>query len=381
MIRFAALALCAIACSRSQAVSDQDLPGLVVEAKKPEAPIDVDRAARDPSELGRALARPYRVMLAAIGPHSVGVNSAITVEEGGKTVSEITDHAQIDNGEVGTYHAVYANSADYGRETLYVGGTLYLRPRYQRWHARDPEAPDEPAALRDQYFDAVAATWDLLAPGAELTDRGPLEVAGRPGRKIEIVLDADSRRAPGEPIAQRRWREGRSVDAIAGEIVLDADKGVPLTVKLSGTVGFTRDGRHFTMKTSVDSAVSGVGTNTVVAAPPDAEVVATPERMREVDDRDYLLHGIAPPLRRNADGTAVTPTPNMAGSDKAPVPAARPPVPAAKPPEKSDKGDKSKTKSGDKPRPGDKAKPGDKAESNKSRTDAPRRAKPDGATP
>jgi hypothetical protein len=136
------------------------------------------------------------------------------------------------------------------------------------------------------------------------------------------------------------------------------------------------------MKTSVDSAVSGVGTNTVVAAPPDAEVVATPERMREVDDRDYLLQGIAPPLRRNADGTAVTPTPNMAaGSDKAPVPAARPPE---KPPEKSDKGDKSKNKSGDKKpaRSTDKAGSGDKAESNKSRSDAPpRRAKPDGATP
>src|SRR5882762_6894831 len=102
MIRFAALALCAAACSRSQAVSDQDLPGLVVEAKKPEAPIDVERAARDPGELGRALARPYRVMLAAIGPHSVAVNSSITVEEAGKTVRALTDHAQVDNGEVGT---------------------------------------------------------------------------------------------------------------------------------------------------------------------------------------------------------------------------------------------------------------------------------------
>src|SRR5438046_2531658 len=100
MIRFAVLALCAAACSRTQAVSDQDLPGLVVEARKPEAPIDVERAARDPAELGRALIRPYRAMLAALGPHSVAVNSVLTVEEGGKPVSDLSDHAQIDNGEV-----------------------------------------------------------------------------------------------------------------------------------------------------------------------------------------------------------------------------------------------------------------------------------------
>ena len=34
-------------------------------------------------------------------------------------------------------------------------------------------------------------------------------------------------------------------------------------------------------------------------------MIATPERRREVDDRDYLLQGIAPPLRRNPDGTAI----------------------------------------------------------------------------
>jgi hypothetical protein len=315
MIRFALLALCAAACSRSQGVSDEDLPGLVVEAQKPEAPIDIERAARDPAELGRALARPYRAMLAALGPHSVAVNTAITVVEGGKQVSELTDHAQIDNGDSGTYRAAYTNSADYGRETTFTGGMLYLRPRYQRWHARAPEAPDEPAQLRDRYFEAVAATWDLLAPGADLTDRGPLEVAGRPGRKIEIAHASDPRQVPAEPIAQRRWREARSIDAAAGEIVLDAERGVPLVVKLTGVVGFTRDGRRFAMKVSVDSLISGLGTTAAITPPPEGEVVTTPERLREVDDRNYLLQGIAPPLRRSPDGTAIPPVPHGKGSE------------------------------------------------------------------
>jgi hypothetical protein len=319
MIRFAVLALCSAACGRSHGVADQDLPGLVVEARKADPPIDVDRATKDPAELGRALARPYRVTLAVLGPHGIAVNTTATVEEAGKPVSELSDHAQIDNGDDGSYRAVYTNSADYGRETTFTSGKLYLRPRYQRWHARAPEAPDEPAALRDEYAAAVAATWDLLAPGAELADRGPIEVSGRAGRKISVSRSADPDQPPAEPLSQRKWRERRSVDAVSGEIVLDADKGVPLAVKLTGSIGFTRDGRRFTMKISVDSTISGLGSPAMILAPADGEVVATPERLREVDDRDYLLQGIAPPLRRNPDGTAVPPTPiAKPGSDTVP---------------------------------------------------------------
>jgi hypothetical protein len=49
--------------------------------------------------------------------------------------------------------------------------------------------------------------------------------------------------------------------------VLDADKGVPLAVKLAGTIGFQKDGKRFTLEVSVDSAVSGVGTVTPITAP------------------------------------------------------------------------------------------------------------------
>jgi hypothetical protein len=93
---------------------------------------------------------------------------------------------------------------------------------------------------------------------------------------------------------------------------------VPLSVKLTGTVVFTRDGRRFTMKVSVDSSASEIGRAAAIAAPPADQVVSTPERLREVDDRDFLLQGIAPPLRRNPDGTAVTPAPKMTGSGSSP---------------------------------------------------------------
>lgn len=371
MLRLSVLALCAAACGRARGVSDQDLTGLVVEARKPEAAIDVERAARDPGELGRALARPYRTMLAALGPHSVSVNSVITVTEAGQQVSDLSDHAQIDNGPGGAFHAVYTNSADYGRETTFTDGKLYLRPRYQRWHAREPEAPDEPAELRDRYFDAVAATWDLLAPAAQLTDRGPLEVAGRAGRKIEITHAAEPRDPAPETVTQRKWREARTIDELTGEVVLDRERGVPLAVKLSGKVGFLRDGKRFAMAVSVDSAISGLGTTSVIVPPAEGDIVATPERRREVDDRDYLLQGIAPPLRRNPDGTAIPPQPRLHSGDPAPA------VNAADKAGKAKADDKASKPRSDRP-----GKPGDgKPDRPRRSDDAGRKSRPEEAKP
>jgi hypothetical protein len=315
MRRALLFATLALGCGRSEGIPDEELGGLVIAPKTKAAPIDVGRAVKDPRELGRALALPYHDVIAALGPHTYTITTETTVEEGGKQVSLLSDTTKIELGAKNAFQAVYTNSADYGREAIYADGKLFLRPRYQRWHGRDPEAPEEPAQLRDSFFVPIPATWDLLAPGAELTDQGTAQVAGRNGRKIAVKLSPSPAKPPAEPLQQRKWREKRSIEALTGEIVIDADKGVPLSVKLAGSVGFSRDGRRFTMKVSLNGTASAIGQAVAVAAPPPDQVVATPERLREVDDRDFLLQGIAPPLRRNPDGTAVTPQPKLAGSN------------------------------------------------------------------
>lgn len=313
MIRAVLAATLALAaCGRSQGVEDRDLGGLVVAPKPEDKPVDTGRAAKDPAELGRALGKAHHAW--GIGPHTLSISTATTVEEGGKPADELSDHTTLELGEHGAFHALYTNSADYGREVTFTGGQLYLKPRYQKWHQRAPEAPDEPAQIEDQMAGAVFATWDLLAPGIELTDQGQTQVGGRAGRKIAVKLSPSPGKPPAEPLTQRKWREKRTIDAVSGEIVLDAEKGVPLHVALTGTIGFTRDNRHFVMKVSVQSDVSGIGTAATIQTPAADDVVATPERLREVDDRDFLLQGIAPPLRKNADGTAVPPAPAAAGS-------------------------------------------------------------------
>jgi hypothetical protein len=312
MIRAVLAATLALgACGRGQGVDDRDLGGLVIAPKSAQA-IVLDRAVKDPAELARALAQPHHTW--GLGPHTVAISTASTVEEAGKPVESLSDHTTLELGDQGAFHAIYTNSADYGREVVFAKGMLFLRPRYQKWHQRTPETPDEPAQIADELDGAVAATWDLLAPAVELTDQGAVQVGGRAGRKIAVKQTPSPRPNPKEPLAQRAWREQRTIDGVTGEIVLDADKGVPLHVSLSGNVGFTRDHRQFTMKLSVQSDVSGIGTTTTITAPAGDDVVATPERLREVDDRDFLLQGIAPPLRKNADGSPVAPAPAAAGS-------------------------------------------------------------------
>jgi hypothetical protein len=313
MIRAVLAATLALAaCGRSQGVEDRDLGGLVVAPKTADKPVELDRAAKDPAELGRALGKPHHAW--GLGPHTLSMSTATTVEEAGKPSDELSDHTTLELGDKDAFHGVYTNSADYGREVTYVGGQLYLKPRYQKAHQRAPEAPDEPAQIEDDMAGALFATWDLLAPGVELTDQGPAQVGGRAGRKIAVKLSPSPRKPAAEPLAQRKWREKRSIDAVSGEIVLDAEKGVPLHVALTGTIGFTRDNRKFTMKVNLQADVSGIGTPATIQTPAPDDVVATPERLREVDDRDFLLQGIAPPLRKNPDGTAVTPAPAAAGS-------------------------------------------------------------------
>lgn len=321
LLLFATLAL---GCGRNEGIPDDKLGGLVIAPKTKADAIDVGKAGKDPKELGRALSLPYHDVIAVLGPHTYSISTSTVVDEGGVKVNELSDLTKLELGDKGAFHGEYTNSADYGREVIFAGDKLYLRPRYQRWHGRDPEPPDEPVQIRDSFFVPIAATWELLAPGIELTDMGPAQVSGRAGKKIAIKLAPEKRANPAEPLTQRKWREKRSIEAVSGEVVIDADKGVPLSVKLTGTIGFTRDGRHFTMKVTLDATASAIGTAVAVTAPPSDQVVATPERLGEVDDRDFLLQGIAPPLRRNPDGTAVTPQPKGLGSA---APPAEPPQP------------------------------------------------------
>jgi len=303
----AAAVLAVAACGSSGGTPDDELPGLVHAAKDAEPALDAARAAKDPSVLAAAIAMPQHRVTALLGPHAMTAKSKVEVSDGGTVVETLTDDVALDDAG-DAFHGTDNNSADYGREIIATGGQLYLRPRYAKWHMRLPE-DGELDTLRDQLGATLAADFELLAPGLSAVDRGERDVAGRPGRVIGLEKATIPRHAS-ESLKQRKWRESAEVLSTSGELVLDAKTAAPLSAHLEGQLSFSRDGKRLLMKIVVDHAVTGVGTKPAIAAPPAEETVATPTRLREVDERDLLLEGMAPPARKQPQagaGSAASP--------------------------------------------------------------------------
>ncbi len=285
-------------CEGAKAQPDQRLGGLVHSARDEAPTINVDKAARDPRELGRAIQIAHHHVSSILGAHAFAGTSSIRVSEGSKEVESLSDTTTVVFDAKGNYHATLANSKDYGREVFFVDGTMYLRPRYGKYHRRAPASDGEPARVRDEIFGTLAANWELLYTRVELSDLGQVQVAGRPGKKIQIKAAPKDGARPAETLTQRAWRTSISVTAVAGEVVLDTETGVPLQAKLTGTIQFSRDGKNFEMSVEVTHAMTSIGDAAVVAAPPADQTVATQRRGHEPDDRQTLLKGIGPPAKR-----------------------------------------------------------------------------------
>lgn len=282
------------ACGDSDGSREKDFGGLVHAEDDAPKPIDVEAAAKEPDELLRALKLPHRKVGELLGPHRFQGSSELRVLEGDEAVSELETETSIHLDADGGFHAVLENSEDYGRDVYFVDGTLYLRPRYGAYHRRPPKE-GEPAGIRDQVYGTLGAHFELLAPGAEVSDAGALEVAGRNGRKIEIGQAPEPGEPPAQELDQRKWREDTVVRAVSGSVVLDRETGAPLRASLEGAVGYRRDGRSFEMRLEVKHEIAAVGDVDAVEAPPAEETMATPERATELEERSKLLEGIAPP--------------------------------------------------------------------------------------
>lgn len=298
VVALGALALAPGGCGSSGGTPDHQLEGLVLATAPPPVAIDVARAARDAAALTEVVALPWSRAAAQLGDHTVAVKTTMEVREGTAVLERLDDATTLALAADGTYHAVYENSADYGREVVWRDDALFLRPRYARWHRRAPEAATEPTTIRDQLVGALGAHLALYAHGLEVSDKGAAPAAGRAGRAVELKLAPSPRPAPRPALTQHAWREGATVEAAAGEVVLDDATGLPLRARVAATVGFVRDGKRLTMHLTVEHAVT-VGPVTV-EVPPAEDTVATPTRAREVDDRNMLLEGIAPALGKGA---------------------------------------------------------------------------------
>jgi hypothetical protein len=286
------------ACGSGEGRPDEELSGLVHAPKQAPAPIAVDRAARDLGELMRSAMLTHAEVGALVGPHTVTGRSHTEVHEKGAVVETIDDEMGIEFDATGNYHAQLDNSKEYGRDVYLVDGWLYLRPRYGKFHRRRPNDDREPARIRGEIYGMVGATLELLAPGMAVSDGGAIQVAGRQARLIKLSTAPRPRRPPAQPLVQRKWREAAAVRQVAGEVALDVKTGVMLRAQLQGAVSFQRDGRSFEMRLDARHELGTFGAVEEVEAPAPELVALDSVQPHELDERNSLLEGIAPPAAR-----------------------------------------------------------------------------------
>jgi hypothetical protein len=285
-------------CGRSdQGRSDQELGGLVrAPSSAPEA-IDPARAASSPAELVRAVSLSHAQVSSLLGPHRVTGRSRLEVRDGSTVVEELDDEIEIRLDGAGNFHARMHNSKEYGREVFLVDGALYLRPRYGKFHRRAPNDEAEPDQIRGEIFGALAAHLELVAPSLAVSDGGATEVSGRAARRI-VLGHGTAAPSPAQTSPQRSWRASAVVVEISGEVALDAETGAPLRAKLSGVVNFQKEGKPLEMRLEAEHELASFGKVAAVAAPEPDQVVSGIEQRHELEERESLLKGIAPPSRR-----------------------------------------------------------------------------------
>ncbi|MBI4511465.1 MAG: hypothetical protein HY698_17665 [Deltaproteobacteria bacterium] len=254
---------------------------------------DVARAARDRKELLRIVTKPFDATSAKLVTLRFRGTHKIRVTEGGKEVESLDEETSIDLARSADFHAIYQNSRGYGREVFYAAepGTVWVRPRYGKFHRRPKSSDAEPGKLLSEIHDTLGADLELVEHAASLRDLGRVGHAGRNGRKIALSLASkpDLSQAPEE------WRRTLVVKSLVGEVVLDEISGAILAGELASTVSFTRDGRHFEMSLASTHKITDLGSEVSVAFPAEAGSISTPLRSREFEDRQKLLEGIAPP--------------------------------------------------------------------------------------
>src|SRR5262245_56394053 len=206
-VRLAAgAAIAAAGCGSGEGRPDDELSGLVHAPKPTGDSIDVGRAAGDLGELLRAASLTHAQVGALMGAHTVTGRSHSEVREKGALVEVIDDEIGIEFDAKGNFHAQLDNSKEYGRDVYFVDGWLYLRPRYGKFHRRQPNDDGEPGRIRGEVYGTVAATLELLSPAIALADGGAIQVAGRSGRLVKLSAAREPRKQPAQPLVQRKWR-------------------------------------------------------------------------------------------------------------------------------------------------------------------------------
>jgi hypothetical protein len=174
-------------------------------------------------------------------------------------------------------------SAVTGRHVVFTDGLTYARGKWAPFRERPNDRGRDARRFRDESFGVAAAVADLLGHSLRATPAGEVTVLGRAARRFTLSFasapppaaaappeglpdggyDADTRR-------HLDFLDGRAPTAAAGELVLDASSGVPLSIELTAAFG-QRSDPQLRADVAVSAGIKTVGGRVqAVAAPAGA---------------------------------------------------------------------------------------------------------------
>jgi hypothetical protein len=135
--------------------------------------------------------------------------------------------------------------SDTGKEIVYAGGMTYARARYAPFRERPTDRGRDARRFRDDSFRVADALTALYGDALAIEPAGEATVLGRTARRYRLALAPGA--SPGarprvlpkgaldpDTAARFAFLDGRVPESADGELVLDAETGAPLKVRLAG---------------------------------------------------------------------------------------------------------------------------------------------------
>lgn len=278
-----ALALAGAACSRGPDEEGRRRLFARDEGERPKA------EGLDPARPGDALSLDAEEVARRLGSFDWTAAVEWTVEARGDEARRVraVERHRVRQSATGEFE-VHADldpglgaGSETGRDVVHAGGMTYARARYAPYRERPTDRGRDARRFREESFQLPRAVARLYGDALTVTPAGEATVLGRPARRFKLSLAKEAQAATSAPPAagtstdddtKRRlaFLAGRVPVTADGELVLDAETGAPLRVRLGGAFAVREQPAvRTTVELLAEVKALGGGAG-AVAAPKDA---------------------------------------------------------------------------------------------------------------
>jgi hypothetical protein len=217
---------------------------------------------------------------------TAGVEWSVTRQGSAERVRAVESHrlVQASTGEFAAESGIdpgLGDGAQTGREVIWAGNLTYARNRWAPWRERPTDHGRDARRYRGESFGLAADLARLLGSRLSIAAAGEASALGRTAQRYTLAFAGDAPEAAprpdgrvfpqGGPDADTKLRlsflDGAQPVSATGELLLDAQTGVPLRLSLDAAFGVKADPRA-RIQVALRAQVKTLGAGVPSVAPP-----------------------------------------------------------------------------------------------------------------